>query len=113
MQYLWKGPRTVINKSPEKVVFPQHWESIHCPAFRQEIRALDAFGPGKEVVEFGAGPEVWCLPPLLYWYHDGQPARKMRRGIQEILSLSESLLDELVPESIQRCRRTLSHAYWL
>lgn len=80
-------PHTIINESPKKVVLPQHWESIHCATFRQEIRALDAFRPSKEVVEFGTSPEVWRLPPLLYGNHDGQPTRKMRSGVQEVLTL--------------------------
>ena len=73
MQNLGKDSGTVIDKSSEKVVFPQHRESVHCPTFCQEIRALNAFGPSEKVVELGPGPEVWCLPPLLYGYHDWQP----------------------------------------
>ena len=112
---MWKELYTVVDESSEKVVFAQHRESIHCPALRQEIRALNAFGPSKEVVEFRAGPEVRCLPPLLHGYHDGQPVRKMRRGIQEILSLSQSLLDELVPESHSALSSEyiVARAYWL
>ena len=88
MRDLRMDPRTVVDESPEKVVFPQHRESIHRPALCQEVRALNAFRPSKEVVELGTSPEVRRLPPLLYGNHNGQPARKMRCGIQEILPFS-------------------------
>ena len=87
MRDLEESHYTVVDKSPKKVVFPQHWERIHCPAFCQEIRTFNAFGPSKEVVEFSTSPEVWRLPPLLYGDHDGQPTREMRCGIQEVLPL--------------------------